>query len=102
MNSIQHISKRKGVKLELRDPMGFANKLIILILSILTGLFISFLILVLSGVSGSALWKEFVVYIVTSEKNLSSVLVQASPFVVAGLATGHQHKATTPHKKSIL
>ena len=93
MNSIQNTSKRKGLKLELRDPMSFTNKLIVLILSILTGLLISFLILVLSGVSGLALWKEFVVYIVTSEKNLSSVLVQASPFVVAGLAAAVAFRA---------
>ena len=51
MSSILNIRKRKGIKLELRDPMSFSNKLIVLILSILTGLFISFLILVLSGVS---------------------------------------------------
>ena len=86
MSSTLNIRKRKGIKLELRDPMSFSNKSVVLLLSILTGLFISFLILVLSGVSGSALRKEFVVYIFTSEKNLSSVLVQSSPFVVAGLA----------------
>lgn len=88
-----NITKRKGVKLELRDPMSFTNKFIVLILSMFTGLFISFVILVLSGVSGSALWKEFVVYIATSEKNLSSVLIQASPFVVAGLAAAVAFRA---------
>ena len=93
MSSTLNIRKRKGIKLELRDPMSFSNKSVVLLLSILTGLFISFLILVLSGVSGSALWKEFVVYIFTSEKNLSSVLVQASPFVVAGLAAAVAFRA---------
>ena len=93
MSSTLNIRKLKGIKLELRDPMSFSNKSVVLLLSILTGLFISFLILVLSGVSGSALWKEFVVYIFTSEKNLSSVLVQASPFVVAGLAAAVAFRA---------
>jgi ABC-type uncharacterized transport system permease subunit len=84
---------RRRVNLEIREPMGLLAKSLVLLVSVLIGLAVSVCILIASGVSASDLWNEFIVYIVTSPKNLSAVLVQSVPLMIAGLAAAVAFRA---------
>lgn len=87
------ILNRKRFNLEIREPMGLLAKSLVLLMSVLLGLVISVILLVVSGVNAWDLWNEFVVYIVTSQKNLSAVLVQAVPLIIAGLSAAVAFRA---------
>ena len=73
--------------------MGLLAKTFILSTSILLGLIISAFILISSGVNAAELYNEFIIYIFTSPKNLSAVLVQAVPLIIVGLSAAVAFRA---------
>lgn len=93
MNYSGNILTKKRLNLEVREPLGLLVKSIILLVSVLFGLSISIFILILSGVNASDLWNEFIIYIFTSQKNLSAVLVQAVPLIIVGLSAAVAFRA---------
>ena len=93
MNYSGNILTKKRLNLEVREPLGLLAKTIILLVSVLFGLSISIFILILSGVNASDLWNEFIIYIFTSQKNLSAVLVQAVPLTIVGLSAAVAFRA---------
>lgn len=87
------ILTKNRLNLEIREPVGLLAKTLILLISVLFGLTISIFILIASGVNASDLWNEFIVYIFTSQKNLSAVLVQAVPLTIVGLSAAVAFRA---------
>jgi general nucleoside transport system permease protein len=57
------------------------------------GLALAAVALMLSGVGARALYQEFVLSIASSPRNLSAVLVQAAPLLIAGLSAAVAFKA---------
>lgn len=93
MNISVSSALRGRLHLELRQSIGPVAKFQVLLASFLFGLLVSAIILVASGVSAGDLWNEFVVYIATSPKNLSAVLLQSVPLTIAGLAAAAAFRA---------
>ena len=87
------ILPKNRLNLEIREPVGLLAKTLILLISILFGLTISIFILMASGVNASDLLNEFIVYIFTSQKNLSAVLIQAVPLMIVGLSAAVAFRA---------
>lgn len=81
------------INLEIRDDMPMWRQSLAFLAGVAAGLAVSVLILIASGVGPSALIDEFVVFIFTSPKNVSAVLVQAGPLIIVGLSAGIAFKA---------
>ena len=79
--------------LEARQSVSFLSNCFVYFLAILIGLLVSVLILVLSGLTVNNLWNEFVLQLLTNPKNLSAVIVQSTPLILAGLAAAIAFKA---------
>lgn len=93
MSEIAKTRHFKRINLEIRDDMPQWQQSAAFLAGVTAGLGISVLILLLSGVGLSALLNEFVVFIFTSPKNISAVLVQAGPLIIVGLSAGIAFKA---------
>ena len=72
--------------LEIRQQMAWYWQAIILAASLLVGLLISGVILVAAGVPAGELLNEFVLYTLLDAQSLQSVIFQASPLILVGLA----------------
>jgi len=72
--------------LELRQEMSWYMQSIIITVSLIAGILISALILVAAGVPAGELLNEFIVYTLFNVDSLKSVLYQASPLIMVGLA----------------
>lgn len=79
--------------LEARQSVSFLSNCFVYSMAVLTGLLISVMILVFSGLTVSNLWNEFVLQLLTNPKNLSAVIVQSTPLILAGLAAAIAFKA---------
>jgi simple sugar transport system permease protein len=79
-------SVRPRFNLEVREHMSLRRQLLLLATGLLVGLLISSLLLINAGVSPANLVNEFVVSIFTSSRNVTAVLVYATPLVIVGLA----------------
>ncbi len=87
-------SRRFGrINLEIRDDMPLWQQSLAFLAGVVAGLAVSVAILFASGVGLGALLNEFVVFIFTSPKNISAVLVQAGPLIIVGLSAGLAFKA---------
>ena len=80
--------RKRGIRfnLEVRRDLSTWQQAIFLGGSILVGLTISGLILVWAGVPADALFEEFVLLLLTDADNMRSVLFQAGPLIMVGLA----------------
>lgn len=72
--------------LEIRQQMPWYWQAVILAASLLVGLLISGAILVAAGVPAGELLNEFVLYTLLDAQSLQSVIFQASPLILVGLA----------------
>src|SRR5262245_55376077 len=79
--------------LEIREHISFGQQLAIMLGGLAVGLLIAAVILIAVGVGPSDLLREFVVAIFTSPRNLSAVLVYATPLVIVGIAASLAFKA---------
>lgn len=93
MSDVARTRRFGRINLEIRDDMPLWKQSLAFLAGVAAGLFISVLILLVSGVGLSALLNEFVVFIFTSPKNISGVLVQAGPLIIVGLSAGIAFKA---------
>lgn len=93
MTDIAAPRRWKRLNLEIRDHMPFWQQSVAVAAGFAVGLIVSVVILMISGVGLADLWNEFVVFIVTSPKNISAVLVQAAPLIIVGLSAGIAFKA---------
>jgi ABC-type uncharacterized transport system permease subunit len=74
------------LNLEIRNDTSLRTQLLVNLGGLVVGLSMAALVLISIGVSPSALLREFVVAIVTSPRNLSAVIVYATPLIIVGLA----------------
>ncbi|MDK2778860.1 MAG: ABC transporter permease [Pseudomonadota bacterium] len=72
--------------LELRQEMAWYWQAMIITASLAAGVVISVLILMAAGVPAGELVNEFIVYTLLDAESLKSVLYQASPLIMVGLA----------------
>lgn len=72
--------------LELRQHMSWKKQSVIISLAFSIGIMLSALILIVSGVPASELLNEFVIFTLFNTDSLKSVLFQASPLIMVGLA----------------
>ena len=79
--------------LEVREHMPPGRQFLVVFAGLVFGLFVSALILIVSGVNASGLLNEFVVAIFANPQNLSAVLVYAAPLVIVGLSASLAFKA---------
>jgi simple sugar transport system permease protein len=72
--------------LEVREHMPIRWQLSFVAAGLIVGLLISSLLLMIAGVSPANLLNEFVLSIFTSSRNVTAVLVYATPLAIVGLA----------------
>lgn len=79
--------------LEIRGHMPGAQQALVVAAGIILGLFLSSLLLMVSGVGLSGLVNEFVVAIFGSPRNIAAVLSYAAPLTIVGLSAALAFKA---------
>lgn len=72
--------------LESRQDMSWRKQALIISLSFLVGIMLSAFILMVFGVPGKELLNEFIIFTLFDTESLKSVLFQASPLIMVGLA----------------
>jgi general nucleoside transport system permease protein len=85
-NPPRRFSPARHYALELRQDMAWHKQGIVLASSIAVGLAICAVILMAAGISGRDLFNEFVVETLGNADSIRTVLIQAAPLVMIGLA----------------